>query len=87
MPEYVELMKRCWGNNPEKRPTADELEYIFGKWDTTYPMEEEEEKRIPVPENEPEIAYHLKSCYTNDKNDDGISKELDEQDELDDCII
>ncbi|CAB5207127.1 unnamed protein product [Rhizophagus irregularis] len=76
-------------------------------------MEEEEEKRIPVPENEPEIAYHLKSCYTSrkfnysaklnemlsqdelsnkiviidDKNDDRISKELDEQDELDDCII
>ncbi|PKC14083.1 kinase-like protein [Rhizophagus irregularis] len=102
MPEYVELI-----------PTVDEVEDIFGKWDTTYPMEEEEEKRIPVPENEPEIAYHLKSCYTSrkfnysaklnemlsqdelsnkiviidDKNDDRISKELDEQDELDDCII
>ncbi|UZO16463.1 uncharacterized protein OCT59_007851 [Rhizophagus irregularis] len=113
MPEYVELMKRCWDNNPEKRPTVDEVEDIFGKWDTTYSMEEEEEKRIPVPENEPEIAYHLKSCYTSrkfnysaklnemlsqdelsnkiviidDKNDDRISKELDEQDELDDCII
>ncbi|POG69510.1 kinase-like domain-containing protein [Rhizophagus irregularis DAOM 181602=DAOM 197198] len=44
MPEYVELMKRCWDNIPEKRPTVDEVEYIFGKWDTTYPMEGEEER-------------------------------------------
>uniref|UniRef100_U9TIT9 Uncharacterized protein n=1 Tax=Rhizophagus irregularis (strain DAOM 181602 / DAOM 197198 / MUCL 43194) TaxID=747089 RepID=U9TIT9_RHIID len=43
-------------------------------------------KEYNVPENEPEIVYHPKSCYTNDKND-GISKELDELDELDDCII
>ena len=25
MPEYVELMKRCWDNDPEKRPSANEL--------------------------------------------------------------
>ncbi|CAB4426020.1 unnamed protein product [Rhizophagus irregularis] len=75
-------------------------------------MEEEEEKRIPVPENEPEIVYHPKSCYISrkfnysaklnemlsqdelsnkiviiDDKNDGISKELDEQDELDDFII
>ncbi|RIA80467.1 kinase-like domain-containing protein [Glomus cerebriforme] len=27
MPEYVELMKRCWDNNHEKRPTANEFFY------------------------------------------------------------
>ncbi|CAB4493763.1 unnamed protein product [Rhizophagus irregularis] len=113
MPEYIELMKRCWNNDPEKRPTANELSNIFLKWSIKYPIEEDKEKRIPIPENEPEIIYHPKSCYTSrkfnystklneillqdelsnkiviidDKNDDGISKELDELDELDDCII
>ncbi|UZO16470.1 uncharacterized protein OCT59_007858 [Rhizophagus irregularis] len=30
-----------------------------------YPIEQDEKKRIPVPENEPEIKYHSKSCYTS----------------------
>ena len=57
MPEYVELMKSCWDNDPEKRPTANELKQIFIEWDIQYPTEEDEEKRIPVPGNYSFIFY------------------------------
>jgi serine/threonine protein kinase len=61
MPEYVELMKKCWDNNPEKRPTANELVNIFWEWDKKYPIEEDKEKRIPVPGNYKFIYLELNS--------------------------
>jgi serine/threonine protein kinase len=41
MLEYVELMKRCWDNDPEKRTTANELNVIFYEWKKKYPIEKE----------------------------------------------
>ncbi|UZO16511.1 uncharacterized protein OCT59_007896 [Rhizophagus irregularis] len=94
MPEYVELMERCWDNEPEKRPTAKELANTFDEWNKKYPMEEDEEKRIPVPDNEPEIKCHPKSCSTSRifvssvKLNEILSGKTDILDEdLDNCMV
>ncbi|RIB21579.1 hypothetical protein C2G38_1084631 [Gigaspora rosea] len=31
---YVDLMKKCWHTEPEKRPTAKEVDEIFVEWQT-----------------------------------------------------
>ncbi len=36
-------------NYPEKRPTANELKWIFREWYRQYPIEKDGKKRIPVP--------------------------------------
>ncbi|GBB86719.1 hypothetical protein RclHR1_01310015 [Rhizophagus clarus] len=69
MPEYVELMKRCWDNDPEGRPAVNELKYIFHEWKQKYQMKNDKEKRIPIPENKAEIINHPKSCYTSRRID------------------
>ncbi|CAB4476750.1 unnamed protein product [Rhizophagus irregularis] len=76
IPEYVEIMKKCWDNDPEKRPTAKELKNFFFKWIEEYKIEEDEENRIPIPDNE-EVKCHPESYYTSRKID--YSDELNQQ--------
>jgi len=47
MSEYVEVMKKCWDSDPDKRPTAEELTKYFDKWTNEYNKEIHE--RIPIP--------------------------------------
>ncbi len=50
MPEYAELMKKCWDFDPNKRPTAKELTEYFMKWGKRYIFSDDvEHNRIPVP--------------------------------------
>jgi len=40
---YAELMKRCWGHNPENRPTAEEIcDCLEGYWDYNRTKEKKE---------------------------------------------
>ncbi|CAI2172321.1 14082_t:CDS:1, partial [Funneliformis geosporum] len=47
MPEYAELMERCWDSNADNRPTAKELVGYFVKWQNEFSSIYTE--RIPIP--------------------------------------
>src|SRR5438034_11761627 len=36
MPKYVKVMEECWDNDPEKRPTVNQLKVTFDKWYKRY---------------------------------------------------
>ncbi|RIB25638.1 hypothetical protein C2G38_2066849 [Gigaspora rosea] len=37
MPQnYVDLMKRCWDNDPEKRPMASEIYEVIKSWENNH---------------------------------------------------
>ncbi|EXX65059.1 hypothetical protein RirG_136940 [Rhizophagus irregularis DAOM 197198w] len=89
MPEYAELMKRRWNDDPKKRPTAKELKMIYEKWvDTVNSKRITMKKIVHIPENELKIKYHPNSCYTSRKIK--YSAKLNEylsQDSLSDKIV
>ncbi|CAI2168982.1 134_t:CDS:2 [Funneliformis geosporum] len=60
LPEYAELMKKCWDPDPSQRPTADILENIFDEWRRKYPFNYF--NRITVPDNN-EFIIEYQSSY------------------------
>jgi serine/threonine protein kinase len=96
---YVDLMKKCWNEDPLKRPSASEVKYIIKKWilHFDYNGEISEELKCNIMEfiNAP-IGYsnlatesHPQACYTSLLLDFTSKKlnEILESECLDNCII
>lgn len=47
--EYIELMRKCWDQDPEKRPSSLELIDYFRTWKNEYRFNWHE--RVPIPGN------------------------------------
>ncbi|CAG8842326.1 27493_t:CDS:2, partial [Racocetra persica] len=50
---YADLMKRCWNNKKEERPSAFELYTTIGTWLINMPQ-----PQVLHPDNVPYSTYH-----------------------------
>ncbi|GBC18988.2 kinase-like domain-containing protein [Rhizophagus irregularis DAOM 181602=DAOM 197198] len=81
---YVDLMKKCWNENPLKRPSSKEVLKIIEKW-IFRPFEVSEELKsnlmefinAPIGHNNLATKYHPKACYKS-RLLDFTSKKLNE---------
>ncbi|CAB4412492.1 unnamed protein product [Rhizophagus irregularis] len=83
--EYIELMKKCWDSNPDKRPKAEKLYENFRKWFGIIPNC----KLTSIPENETFIKNHPSSYYTSRKIDyaEKLNEILVQEESLESCRI
>ncbi|CAB5179875.1 unnamed protein product [Rhizophagus irregularis] len=83
---YVDLMKRCWNEDPLKRPSSEEVLEIIKKWIFRFYNNEVSEElqsnimefiNAPIGRNNLAIKSHPKACYTS-RLLDFTSKKLNE---------
>ncbi|CAB5182321.1 unnamed protein product [Rhizophagus irregularis] len=93
---YVDLMKKCWNEDPLKRPSSKEVLEIIEKWIfRSYEVSEELKSNImefinaPIGHNNLATKSHPKACYTS-RLLDFTSKKLNEileSENMDDCLV
>jgi serine/threonine protein kinase len=97
---YVDLMKKCWNQDPLKRPTSGKILNIIKKWiilpkKTKINISEELKCNVmefinaPIGHSNPATKYHSQACYISrllDFTSDKLNKIL-ESECLDGCII
>ncbi|GBB89102.1 hypothetical protein RclHR1_01580003 [Rhizophagus clarus] len=94
---YVDLMKKCWNENPLKRPSASGVENIIRNWiyrPSRNETNEELESNImefinaSIVHNHLAVELHPQACYTS-RLLDFTSKKLNEilESECFDCLI
>ena len=85
---YVDLMKKCWNNDPSKRPSAKEVLNIIKEWiipsSKIKNINEELKNNImefinaPIGHNKPTIQSHPQAYYTS-RVCEFTSKELNDE--------
>ncbi|CAB4474409.1 unnamed protein product [Rhizophagus irregularis] len=93
---YIDLMKKCWDENPLKRPSASEVKYAIGNWIFrpdyfSYELQEniKEFMDAPIEHNNLANESHSQACYTSRLLDftSGKLNEIIANEDLDDCKI
>ncbi|CAB5366127.1 unnamed protein product [Rhizophagus irregularis] len=94
---YIDLMKKCWDENPLKRPSASEVKYAIGNWIFrpdyfSYELQRNIKEFMDAPiehNNSLATESHPQACYTSRLLDftSGKLNEILANEDLDDCKI
>ncbi|GBC30773.2 kinase-like domain-containing protein [Rhizophagus irregularis DAOM 181602=DAOM 197198] len=96
---YVDLMKKCWNEDPLKRPSASDVKYAIGNWIFNFDYNEETNEEIksnvmefinaPIGNNDLATEFHPQAHYTSrllDFTSDKLNENLAIEN-LDDCEV